>query len=343
MERKLTKEWTSSAFDRVNNEWVHTTNQAYEFEPQIHENMFLREAPPIRITPSKTKGVKRDTVVFGVIPDEQIGYRNIDNEFVPMHDERAMKAARMMLKDMQPDYLIAVGDTIDMPELSRFAPDSDHFFRTLQPAIDRASLWDAELAADNPTATKVRLAGNHQRLTKFILKNAAQLYGLKRAGEIEPILSIPYLVRAEQTGWTYIEGYPANEYAPRVGNNNIVFVHGDKVRSGGSTAELMSKSYPERHVFFGHVHRHEAHTRTNYLGEYITAETFGTLARIDGIVPSYRNGVTDKGEVVKKYENWQQGIGEVTVHKSGIVSTAFLPIHNGVGFWGDKEYNGNGK
>jgi hypothetical protein len=338
MEREPTKSWTTSAYDRVDREWVHTLNHSYDHTAEQEPISFITQAPPLKITSSKAKGVKRDTIDFGVIPDEQIGYRNIGGEYVPMHDERAMKAARMMLKDMQPDYLVAVGDTIDMPELSRFAPDSDHFFRTMQPAIDRASLWDAELAADNPTSTRIRLAGNHQRLNKFILKNAMQLYGLKRAGEIEPILSIPYLVRAEETGWTYIEGYPANEFRPRVGNNNLVFVHGNKVRSGGSTAELMSKTYPERHVFFGHVHRHESHTRTNYLGEYLTAETFGTLARIDGIVPSYGNGVTDKGEVVPRYENWQQGIGKVSVHKSGEVTTQFLPIRNGVGYYNGKEY-----
>lgn len=336
MERRLTKEWEVSAFDRVNNEWTTTMNHAYELQADV-KDLLVTQAPPVRITPSRARREARDHIVYASIPDEQIGYRNIDGELEPIHDEAAMNAARMMLKEIKPDVIVAQGDTLDMAELSKFAPDSDHFIRTLQPSIDRAGRWDAELAADHPEATKVRLEGNHNRLTKFILKNAMSIHGIRRANTTTPVLTLAHLLRAEETGWNYISGYPAAEYRA---TDKLVFVHGDRVRSSGSTAELMSKAYPERNVVFGHVHRHELHTRTNHLGEQLMAVTFGTLARIDGFVPSHGNGVNDHGWPVQRYENWQNGIGTITQYGDVYVAE-HMPIVNGVGYYRGGVFDGN--
>jgi len=333
-ERRLTKEWEVSAFDRVNNEWTTAMNHAYEPVADDVRDLFITQAPPVRITPSRAKPVNRDHIVIASIPDEQIGYRNIDGELIPIHDERAMSVARMLLKDIKPEFIVAQGDTIDFAELSRFSPDSDHFQRTIQPSINRASLWDAELASDNPNSRRLRLEGNHQRLSKFILKNAMQLHNIKRANSDTAVLSMPFLLRADETGWEYISGYPANEYRYA---DDLVFVHGSRVRSGGSTAELMSKTYPDRNVVFGHVHRQEMHTRTNHRGQYLTAATFGTLARVDGAVPSFGNGVDQDNQIVQNYENWQQGIGLIHDYGEGYKFEP-IPIHNGRAFYNGKVY-----
>ena len=71
MQRRLTKEWTAAAFDRVNNEWVHTTNQSYESVPEGIEQPFITQAAPTKITPSRAKPVEREHEVFGVLPDIQ--------------------------------------------------------------------------------------------------------------------------------------------------------------------------------------------------------------------------------------------------------------------------------
>ena len=299
---------------------------------------YVSKSPPVKITPSKAKPAKREHTVIVSVPDEQIGYRSIDGELVPIHDEAAMGAARAVIKAIKPDIIVAQGDTLDFAELSRFAPDSDHFVKTTQASIDRAGLWDAELTADNPNSQRVRLAGNHDRITKFILKNAMQVHGIKRANvapEEWPVLSIPYLLRADETGWNYITGYPANEFRYA---DDFVFVHGDKVASNGSTAKKMSVAYPDRNVVFGHVHRREEHTSTNHRGESFTARTFGTLARIDGYVPSYGNGVDERGAVVERYENWQQGIGVISDYGEGRYVLEPVPIEQGSAIYRDKEY-----
>jgi metallophosphoesterase superfamily enzyme len=335
MEGRLVSSWEAITKDNEGEAHVHTLHK-YDHLPEVPKDAFITQAPPIKITPSKSKPVERGHRLIAVLPDEQIGYRNIRGELIPLHDERAMSVARSILRDLRPDTIVGNGDTGDQAELSRFTPDSDHFIRTLQPTIDRQSRWDAELAADNPNAKRVRLAGNHDRLTKFILKNTMQLYGLRRANMPEelPVLTIPYLVRAEETGWQYITGYPANEFRYA---DDLVFVHGNKVRSGGSTAELMSKTYQGRSVVFGHVHRHESHSTTDWKGNYHTAVSFGTLARIDGVVPSYGNGVDDHGNPVERYENWQNGIGVIYDYQDSYEFN-FIPIINGVARYRGKQY-----
>lgn len=334
-EPRLVSTWETLYKDNEGEGHVETLHK-YEYPPeQVDiEELLVRQAPPIRITPSKAKPVNRDHTVYASIPDEQIGYRRIGERLEPIHDERALLATRLALKDIRPDVIVAQGDTIDMAELSRFAPDSNHFTQTLQHSIDRAGLWDAELAADHPNAQKIRLEGNHQRLMKFIMKNAMQVHGIKRAGGDTPVLSMSFLMRADETGWNYVTGYPANEFRAK---DDLVFVHGDKVRSGGSTAEKMSKEYPDRNVVFGHVHRHELHTRTNHRGEQFMAATFGTLARIDGAVPSHGNGVDEYGEIVPRYEDWQNGFGIISDY-NGVYVAEYVPIINGVAYYRGKSY-----
>lgn len=306
--------------------------------PEGMDNPYIRQAPEMQITPSRAKRAERVGVqVIAVIPDEQIGYRYINGEYVPTHDEKAMSAARNVMKLMKPDILVAVGDTLDFPTFSKYPADSTHFIpQTTQMAIDRAAQWHAELAADHPEATKISLAGNHdERLTNYVLKNAREVSGLRRGMATPdewPVLSIQYLLRAEETGWNYITPYGAS-WSP---DGETVFTHGDVVRSNGSTAEAMSKRYPNQNVFFGHVHRHEAHTRTNHEGQTHIAETFGTLARIDGAVPSVGNLVDARGEIVPRYENWVQGLGRVAIFESGAISSEFVEIYDGIAHYRDE-------
>lgn len=346
-EGRLYKTWETSAYDHQAGEWVTTTNHGYEYaqDPELPEDAFISQAPPIKLSTPKRKPVNRDYELLAFLPDEQIGFREIDGELVPIHDEAAMSAARLMLRDLQPDFVYANGDSIDFPTMSKYAKDSLHFTpRTIQESINRAAQWNAEITEATPNAKRrVRMAGNHDRLSKYILANAEQLYGLRRGSltkepPTEPILSTAYLTRAEELGWTYVSSYPG-EFRH---DNDFVVVHGDRVRSNGSTAELMSKTYPDRNVVFGHVHRRELHTRQNWDGREFTAASFGTLARTDGYVPSYGSSVNEvTNQPTERMENWVQGIGLVESYGNGEYNFIFVTIRNGIARFRGKEYDGN--
>lgn len=303
-----------------------------------YPNPFITQAQPVNIPRSTAKPVQRDFRLIASIPDEQIGYRFIDGEYVPLHDEAAMTVAKMILRDYKPDLVVKAGDTGDLGEVSKHDPDSDHLQHTMQATIDRAHLWNEELRAVIPGSRIVELEGNHNRITKFVLKHAMQLYNIKQANlpDSWPVVSWPYLTRMDESGVEWVSGYPANEFWAA---DDLVFIHGNTVNSRGSTAARLSEKYPDANVVFGHVHSHQLHTRTTRRGEYLTAATFGTLARIDGVVPSYWNGVDDHNKPVVRYENWQQGIGLISDYGNGSYQFDPIFIRDGVANYRGKEYS----
>jgi predicted MPP superfamily phosphohydrolase len=289
---------------------IHTLHaRHYATAPELSDgikNAFITQAEPTIINPSESTIPERDHELIAVLPDMQYGYRRIsEDRFEPLHDPRALKVAQMILKDLKPDTIILQGDVLDFSELSKYEADSKHFGDTLQLSINGLHRYLASLRADNPDARMVGLAGNHEaRLAKSVLRHNAQLANIKRANMPAEwhVNSVPFLLRLDELGVEWHGGYPANVYEH---SDNLTFIHGQQVRSGGSTAALYSKQFPDTNVIFGHVHRHEVHSRTDRRGNQFSAVTFGALCRNDGSVPSYYNGIDEKGEVVKRYEDWR--------------------------------------
>lgn len=340
-EGKLVKSWTVNAFDRDKGEFVAATNHSYshiaiedEFTPAV----------PAKITPSRRKPAKRDYQSIFVFSDLQVDYRRvIDNEtqqseLIPLHDERAMKVARYICRDLQPDYIYNLGDSIDLAALSRFSPDSNHFHSTIGPSFQRLHDYYAELRADNPRAEIAEVDSNHNmRLKKFVLSNANPLYGMTRAGETGeqyPVLSYPYLVNMGHLGVKWYGGYGAAEIRH---NDDFIFRHGTKAVKGSTTTQIL-KDDPDVHTFQGHIHRAESMYRTNRAGKYIGAHAVGALCRVDGVVPSYYNGVDDYNMPVHHQENWQQSVAEVRDYGEGNYDVHHILIHNGRAFYNGKEY-----
>ena len=276
----------------------------------------VRQGPPIRVTvrvPKKTKHPEGyETAV--ILPDIQIGYfRNGDGELEPTHDEDALGVAMGILRDVQPDKVVLVGDNVDAPEFGKYRL-SPAYALTTQASIDRSTSLAAELRASAPDAEIVWLAGNHEeRLVNATLDNLKAAFGLRRGNSKHelPVLSIPYLCRFDEYGITYLPGYPASSYWI---NEKIKVIHGDKVRSGGSTAHAYLNN-SKCSVIYGHIHRREwaERSRDDFDGaKTILAASPGTLARCDGSVPSTKGGLDLDGRPLPIVEDWQQGIGVVT-------------------------------
>lgn len=295
----------------------------------------VQQGPPVEIKPAEVR--QRARTGWGqalVAPDIQIGYWIApDGELIPMHDEAAIDIFRQVVRTVQPDVIVMVGDNSDFPELGKYL-QTPGFARTTQATIDRRTLLAAQLRADaGPDAEIVEIEGNHEkRLATYLLSNAMAAFGLKRGGEKPdewPVMTVPFLCRYDETNTRYISGYPAAEYWL---NEGLRFVHGSKVRSGGSTAHAYLKD--ARHsTAFGHVHRIErAHiTRHTRKGpRTVGAYCFGCLCRIDGRVPSAKSGIDAHGLPVGETEDWQQGFGLVEYEIGGTLhSVEQFEIWNG--------------
>lgn len=308
---RLTKTWQAAAYDKANGEWVHTELKAFDHTSTTDPAEVYTQAVPARITPSKRKLPNREHKMLFVFSDAQIGYRRLPNgELRALHDERALAIARLICRDLQPDEIVNLGDTIDLAELSRFDPDSDHFHRTIGPAFQRVHDLYAQLRADNPHAKITEVDSNHnERLKKHILKNAPQLYGMQRPGEDDfPMFTYPYMANLKPVDVNWVSGGSESEYVYGEEYNTvpIVMKHG-KIVSATGTARKESSANPDVHIVRGHSHRAESHWRTNRKGNYVGSFVVGVSCRTTGEVPSYHSSVDDHGNVVKYQEDWQSG------------------------------------
>ena len=276
-----------------------------------------------------------------ILPDIQAGYfRSASGDLEPIHDEAALTIALAIVRAARPDVVVLVGDNADFCEFGkyRFSPA---FQQTTQATIDRLGLLCAELRAAAPDARIVWIAGNHEeRLPNMLLDNARAAFGLRQANAPEswPVMAVPYLCHFDRYQIEYLPGYPASSFWI---NDRLRVIHGDKVRSGGSTAHGYLAT-EKTSVIYGHIHRREygARTREDRDGpKEIMAASPGCLARLDGVVPSTKGGTDLDGRPIQRHEDWQQGVAVVRYEPGdGRFTYENIAIHEGWALWQGKEY-----
>lgn len=297
----------------------------------------VRQGPPVKVTVRLPKPVARpvgfETAV--VLPDMQIGYYRGPDGLVPTHDEDALDVALQIVASCQPDKIVMVGDNLDAPEFGKYRL-SPAYALTTQASIDRATELCFTLRALAPNAEIVWIAGNHEeRISNATLDNLKAAYGIKRglAPDSYPVLSMPFLLRMDESRIDYKPGYPAGSYWI---NERLRVVHGDKVASGGSTAHKWLAT-AKVSTLYGHIHRREwaERSREDFDGpKTIMAASPGCLARCDGSVPSTKGGIDLEGRPLPIVEDWQQGVGVVTYQPGdGEFWYEQVPIHSGRAWW----------
>lgn len=306
----------------------------------------VQPAAPTVIKPVKNSPVASDVSVTVVLPDPQIGYLRLSSgELIPTHDEDAMNVSLQIARAARPDTIINLGDFIDLPEWSSKFLVLPEFVLTTQPTIDRAHRFLAQQRAVAPDAKMVLIAGNHDdRLGKAIAKNALAALRLRRAEAPDdwPVLSVPFLLRLDDLQVEYIGGYPAGRYkiadaCPEAGQTPFYAIHGEKL-------DIPKVAKSERQSFVqGHIHRQALHYETyevNGLPETVLAVSPGCLCRVDGAVPSTKNGMDETGRPLTRWESWQQGMMIVTTDKtSGKWDIELIRIHNGTASWRGKTFS----
>jgi len=300
-------------------------------------------APPVKCSVKPVKGSVRpegwQTAV--IVPDVQIGYyRSADGSLEPTHDEAAITLCLSVMRELNPDVVVLVGDNLDAPEFGKYRL-SPAFALTTQASVDRCATFAAELRACAPEADIIWIAGNHEeRITNAALDNLKAAFGLKRGNDKNglPVLSVPFLCRFDEHRIRYLAGYPASAYWI---NEKLKVIHGNRVRSGGSTAHAYLTN-EKCSVLYGHIHRREwaERSREDFDGaKTIMAASPGTLARTDGAVPSTRGGIDLDGRPLPVVEDWQQGFGVVTFQPGdGQFFYEQIPIHEGTTWFRGKLY-----
>jgi predicted phosphodiesterase len=300
----------------------------------------VQHAEPVIVQPKvRTPSlISSDWKVAVALPDPQIGYRKYeDGALDPFHDEAAMDVALQVvgLDHGHPlAQIINLGDFLDLPMYGTYEQETN-FAHTAQLAINRGHRFLAEQRANaGVDARIILLEGNHdKRLNRFINTNAAAAYGVKVANmpDAWPVLSLQNLLRCDELGVEFIDGYPA---AAHWINKRLRAMHGDRANASGSTAAQYANSNPNISTLFGHTHRMEQQSKTVFdRDQSIKSVSFspGCLCRVDGAVPSVKGGVDVKGQALQYFENWQQGVSVIFFKDGDDDSFHFdqVHIHNG--------------
>ena len=288
-----------------------------------------------------------------IIPDIQFGFYKTgvahDAPLAAIHDDEAVSVALQVIKDVNPDQVVMVGDNLDFAEFGKYLT-APTFKQMIQPAIDRAAQFLEDLRIAAPNARITWIQGNHEkRLPMYIQSNAEAAFGITRGKTKQtslrdnwPVLSLPVLLWMDDLEINYLSGYPEAAYYV---NSNLRIVHGDKVVSNGSTTNKYLNTNSVS-VIYGHIHRNELAYQTRETDQgprTIMAASPGCLCRIDGAVPSVKSGLDEFGvPVLQGAENWQQGLGIVQYQPKGVGGEYFnyepMWIFKGRGIFRGQEY-----
>lgn len=305
----------------------------------------IAQGPQVRLPKSPVLTSKATASGFQtcvVAPDMQIGYYyDRNDQLVPTHDPDAIDLFLSITKKLDPDLVVMVGDNLDLPEMGKYRL-YPAFVRTTQAAIDYATVLMGRIREAAPHARILWLAGNHEeRLSNYLLDNAVSAFGLRQGATPDgwPVLSVPFLCRLDEVGVEFLSGYPANDFWI---NERLRVIHGDRVKSSGSTAHVYLNQH-KTSVLYGHIHRREwaERTFTKWDGaKTIMAASPGCLAKVDGAVPSTKGAVDLHGRPLTVVEDWQQGIGVVSYQTEGehLFFYEQVPFHDGQAMFRGKLY-----
>ena len=303
----------------------------------------VQPATPVRVPVTKRKASPNSVRVTAVHPDQQVGFRRVDGDVIPTHDRDAIDAAMALTKALKPDRIMNLGDYLDLPEWSSKFLITPDLAETTQPAIQEGYEL---LARQRAICDAVDvMEGNHDdRMALTLANNARAAFGLKRATDLDgvtdgwPVLSLPNLLRMDELGVTYHDGYPANRTKLATGTDELTplfAIHGEKL-------DMMKLAKESRQSYMqGHIHRRSEHWETYEVDgrpTLVGAITPGCLCRVDGAVPSTKSSRTRPNHVTR-WESWQQGMAIVTEYDDGSWTHEIIPIHRGRAWYRHKTYD----
>lgn len=258
----------------------------------------------------------------------------VGDQQAPFHDPDLHESFCEFLYDYQPDEGVLIGDTIDLPDISRH-PNNPEQDATVQECIDAGYLILRDYRdASAPTQWK-KLAGNHdERLRRIVVDKIERIYGLRRAevpgAEIElPVMDVGHLLRLDELDIEFVRPNGDYEHAQIKLSPHLAARHGWIIRKGSGSSALATLEHLGFSVVVGHTHRQSLvhKTRHDINGESSTlaaCET-GCMCLADGL-----------GYAVSP--DWQQGFATAEIWEDGTFKLDLATYVNGNLYYRDKRY-----
>jgi hypothetical protein len=242
-------------------------------EPAAPESAPFPEANGWRIPdpPAVSGRTGRDeTILF--IPDIHCGD----------HDEKAVALMLGVVRHLQPDRIIQLGDALDFYGLSRFDKNPLRFAARVQYELDVQAELYLRIHELAPHAHLQQILGNHEeRGVRFLWANPA-LADLRA-------LQLETLMRLGDLGW---EPKVHNEIW--LADGAFVARHGTHIRRWGGYSAKAELDSTLVSGISGHTHRQALYPLSSHSGELVWCEA-GNLQKNP---PEWRTS----------FQNWQQGV-----------------------------------
>lgn len=232
----------------------------------------------------------------------------------------------------RPDILVAGGDIIDFPSLSSYSPKPEHdqsANECIQSGYEVLRDWSV---ASGSKCKLYMLPGNHeQRLQKYVIRNAPELYGLHRADDDTNMLALPHLLRLDELGYEWVapKGLDEWPHSKLVLGNNLVVTHGWLARKGSGMTAKATLEHMGHSVVVGHTHRQgeifHSYEEIDGSMRVLTAAEAGTLCDV-------------KGQGYSVGPDWQAGFATAWVWPDGKFYLSLAHYVNGTLLWGRERY-----
>lgn len=259
----------------------------------------------------------------------------VGDQQAPYHNEQLHKLFCEFLGDYKPTRGVLIGDTIDLPDISRH-PNNPEKDVSTQECIDAGYLILRDYReAHGPTHWK-KLAGNHdERLRRIVVDKIEKIYGLRRAkvpGEAmeSPLLDVGHLLRLDELDIEFVRPDGDYEHTQIKLSPYLAARHGWIARKGSGSSALATLEHLGFSVVVGHTHRQSLvyKTRHDIDGEVSTlaaCET-GCMCRIE------------EGLGYAVAPDWQNGFATAEIWPDGTFKIDLATYVNGVLYYRNKRY-----
>lgn len=291
VERLVVNEWDAVSKDDDGEPVVTTLRQLKAFLKRRVVLPWVLPAVEVeeRWRPSETLVKPAGGWLQWVGGDQQAGY----------HDAVLHEAVCRWLADVQPDGMSLVGDTLDLPTISRHMDSSWNL--SVQQCIDQGYRLLSDYRDAAPGSVIKKLRGNHDfRLESELLTRAERMFGVRPAEEDVPALSLRRLLHLDKLGIELVGGEGDDWRLAEIWLSEEVVVRHDGPKPNARRVQA--------DVISGHDHRQGIVFQTEWVsGNPVVYANVrcGTLAMTRG------------GLGYAKDPDWQPGFATCTLRPDG--------------------------
>ena len=259
----------------------------------------------------------------------------VGDQQAPFQDQDLHEKFCQWLADYQPDRGVLIGDTIDLPTISRHSdtPEQDE---SVQKCIDVGYQLLRDYVESSESTNWVKLEGNHDyRLRRAVIDNLRDFYGIRRGkGRNElpgnPLLDVEHLLRLDELGIEFLRPDGDWKQTQYQVSPYLAARHGWVARKGSGASALATLEHLGYSIIVGHTHRQSLVYKTKHdidgKPSTITGVETGCMCRIEG------------GLGYAVAPDWLNGFATARVWPDGKFKIDLATYVNGVLYYGDTRY-----